>query len=274
MTPALEIEPYFSPRIKTLAQLRISCSPKSTLAPLALLSLPRDRHASLPADMADALLANGINGNAASPDSAADSPATPVDNSTSPDIKIDVDYVEHESDARNEPVSMKVDAVEDASVLPQAGSPPDPGENSLPAHLSISSYRVSATIPVEPPHGTPPPPPGELLEDVRMAEGQPTENGDVQMTNGDAKSPHVNGLSNGHEPAPANVSISLPAVSSSETAVDALAAASSPYPNNTTSEPDDDKPPPAKRARKHSDAERASLANVSTHVPCAPLRAC
>ena len=35
MTPALEIEPYFSPRIKTLAQLRISCSPKSTLAPLS-----------------------------------------------------------------------------------------------------------------------------------------------------------------------------------------------------------------------------------------------
>ena len=84
--------------------------------------------------MADALLANGINGHAASPDSAADSPATPVDNSTSPDIKIDVDYVEHESDARNEPVSMKVDAVEDASILPQTGSPPDAGENRLLAH--------------------------------------------------------------------------------------------------------------------------------------------
>ncbi|KZT74817.1 Bromodomain-containing protein [Daedalea quercina L-15889] len=201
--------------------------------------------------MTDALLANGINGHAASPDSiAADSPATPVDNSTSPDIKIDVDYVERESDARNEPIQMKVDAVEDASVLPQAGSPPDP-----------------ATIPVEPPHGTPPPPPGELLEDVRMAEGQPTENGDVQMINGDVKSPQVNGLPNGHEPAPANVSTSLPAVSSSETAVDSLAAASSPYPNNTTSEPDDDKPPPAKRARKHSDAERASLANTGTPPP-------
>ncbi|TFY59503.1 hypothetical protein EVJ58_g5736 [Rhodofomes roseus] len=201
--------------------------------------------------MTDALLANGINGHAASPDSvAADSPATPVDNSTSPDIKIDVDYVERESDARNEPIAMKVDAVEDVSVLPQAGSPPDP-----------------ATIPVEPPHGTPPPPPGELLEDVRMAEGQPPENGDVHMTNGDAKSPQVNGLSNGHEPAAANVSTSLPAVSSSETAVHSLAAASSPYPNNTTSEPDDDKPPPAKRARKHSDAERASLANTGTPPP-------
>ena len=159
MTPALEIEPYFSPRIKTLARLRISCSPKYTLAPLALLSLPRDRHAFPPADMADALLANGINGHAASPDSAADSPATPVDNSTSPDIKIDVDYVEHESDVRNEPVSMKVDAVEDASTLPQAGSPPDPGENSLPAyrpyHLIASQPPSQSSLLTGPLHPRP-----------------------------------------------------------------------------------------------------------------------
>lgn len=89
-----------------------------------------------------------------------------------------------------------------------------------------------------------------------------------------------NGLTNGHthesqshvpSPSPASVS---PAVPSSENAVENLAA-SSPYPNNTNSnEHVDDKPPPAKRARKYSDAEQASLANVSLVFSCAPLRAC
>ncbi len=40
-----------------------------------------------------------------------------------------------------------------------------------------------------------------------------------------------------------------------------------PYANSVNAnndDNDDDKPPPAKRARKYSDAERASLANVST----------
>lgn len=97
--------------------------------------------------MADALLANAINGYTASPDSAADSPATPVDNSTSPDIKIDVDYVEHESDARSEPVSMKVDAVEDASVRPQVGSPPDPGEDSPSAHCPY--HLITSQLPYQ-----------------------------------------------------------------------------------------------------------------------------
>ena len=151
------------------------------------------------------------------------------------------------------------------------------------------------TIPVAPPKGTPPPPAGELLEDVRMAEAQApvsSNDTDAQMNEVEPVKPvepvvdsttthePSNGLTNGHThesqshvPSPSPASIS-PAVPSSETAVDNLAA-SSPYPNNTIpNEHVDDKPPPAKRARKYSDAEQASLANVSLPSPCTPLRAC
>ncbi|KAI0932453.1 hypothetical protein AcW2_001080 [Taiwanofungus camphoratus] len=210
--------------------------------------------------MLDAPLSNGIhiNGNS-NPDSpAVDSPATPVDNTPAVDVKIDVDYIDHESDARHEPVSIKVDKAEDASVLPQVGTPADP-----------------ATIPIEPPKGTPPPPTGELLEDVRMAEEVlPTKDSDVHMADGDAQSPSINGLPNGQNlESLAAMSTSLHAVSSSDTAIDSLAA-SSPYLNNTTpnehERDDDDKPPPAKRARKYSDADKASLANTGTPPPATP----
>ncbi|PCH33446.1 Bromodomain-containing protein [Wolfiporia cocos MD-104 SS10] len=77
-------------------------------------------------------------------------------------------------------------------------------------------------------------------------------------------------LVNGHNhESPAPPTPTLPAVPSSQTAVDALAAPS--LTNNTTNEhDDDDKPPPAKRARKYSDAERASLANTGTPPPASP----
>ncbi len=89
--------------------------------------------------MSDALLANGVNNinGISSPESVAvDSPATPIDNSTTTDIKIDVEYTERESDVRHEPVAMKLDVksdtpVEDASVLPQVGTPVDPGEVNI-----------------------------------------------------------------------------------------------------------------------------------------------
>lgn len=95
----------------------------------------------------------------------------------------------------------------------------------------------------------------------------PTKDSDVHMADGDAQSPSINGLPNGQNlESLAAMSTSLHAVSSSDTAIDSLAA-SSPYLNNTTpnehERDDDDKPPPAKRARKYSDADKASLANVS-----------
>ncbi|KAL6304232.1 Bromodomain-containing protein [Sparassis latifolia] len=208
--------------------------------------------------MLDAPLSNGvhhINGHS-TPDSPIDSPATPVDNSTAPDVKIDVDYTEGESDVRHEPMPLKLDKLDNASVLPQIGTPADP-----------------ATIPIEPPKGTPPPPPGQLLEDVRVAEQQPlpTTDSDVVMADAVEHPSTAHGLPNGHaldSPAATPVS-SIPAVSSSETAVDSLGA-TSPYPNNkhpNEHDDDDDHKPPAKRARKYSDADKASLANTGTPPP-------
>ena len=223
--------------------------------------------------MHDALSTN-LNGvhldSVSAPDSpAVDSVATPVNNSLVPDIKIDVDYTE-DSDVRHEPAPLKVAKLENASVIPQISTPIDPGTCQTSSYASTRAQYPEDSIPIAPPHGTPPPPPGELLEDVKMAEENPSAiGGDVEMSESSGK---ANGLPNGqtHEsPVATPVSPSLPpAVSSSETAVDSHAA-SSPYANNTNANNDDDhddKPPPAKRARKYSDAERASLANVSTFL--------
>ena len=101
---------------------------------------------------------------------------------------------------------------------------------------------------------------------MKMSEQDaPAPGRDVEMSESSDK---ANGLPNGqtHESPVASPASPLPAVSSSETAVDSNPA-SSPYAINTNANNDDhdhDKPPPAKRARKYSDAERASLANVST----------
>ena len=126
-----------------LAQVRISCLPKSSPPSLASLSLPRDRHASVPPsvlDMTDApltgnhdLLATKLNGAAHPtddvPDSPAiDSPATPVDDSVAHNVKIDVQTNDQEeSDVRHEPLPIKVDSAEDVSVVPQVATPADPG---------------------------------------------------------------------------------------------------------------------------------------------------
>ncbi|KAI0762781.1 Bromodomain-containing protein [Fomes fomentarius] len=207
--------------------------------------------------MHDALSTN-LNGvhldSVSAPDSpAVDSVATPINNSLVPDVKIDLEYPE-DSDVRNEPTPVKLDKLENASTIPRISTPADP-----------------ESIPIAAPQGTPPPPQGELLEDVKMAEeAVHPAGGDVEMADSSGK---ANGLPNGqtHEsPIATPVSPTLPAaVSSSETAVDSHAA-SSPYANNTNANNDDhdhDKPPPAKRARKYSDAERASLANTGTPPP-------
>ncbi|KAI0724347.1 Bromodomain-containing protein [Cerioporus squamosus] len=204
--------------------------------------------------MHDALSTN-LNGvhldSVSAPDSpAVDSVATPVNHTLVPEIKIDVDYPEQESDARHEPAPIKLDKLENASVVPQVSTPADPG-------TCQTMYYASS----------------RLLEDVKMAEEPapaPATNGDVEMSE---TSGQANGLPNGQthdSPVATPVSPSLPAaVSSSETAVDSHDA-SSPYANNTNANNDDDdhdKPPPAKRARKYSDADKASLANTGTPPP-------
>ena len=105
-----------------------------------------------------------------------------------------------------------------------------------------------AGIPVDSPNT--PPPTGELLPDVEMAEQSlpsvhtnginGTNGDDVQMSEPEAHSPPVT---------PA-VALTTPEASTSYLSPKAEA---------------DDEGPPAKRPRVHSDADRASLANVRAH---------
>lgn len=68
-----------------------------------------------------------------------DSPTTPISNSlTASDLKIDMDMQEPESDVRHEPLPIKIDTLENASIAPQVGTPLDPG-----TLLSSSSFFVS-----------------------------------------------------------------------------------------------------------------------------------
>ena len=72
------------------------------------------------------------NGPDSTPDSPAiDSPATPVDNSPTSDVKIDVDHEEHEeSDVRHEQYPIPIDKLDNASTVPQIATPVDPGESA------------------------------------------------------------------------------------------------------------------------------------------------
>ena len=116
-------------------------------------------------------------------------------------------------------------------------------------------FRLKDTIPIDPPKGTPPPPQGELLEDVKMSEAPAVpQAADVTMDEDDAPTPNHVAAS----PAVNGASSPAPLVPSST--VESLDA-SSPY-SNVSPNDDDIQPPPAKRARKHSDADQASLANV------------
>jgi bromodomain-containing factor 1 len=177
-------------------------------------------HAHFPVTNAD----NGAN--AHSPTT--DDPETPVDTAAAPDVKIDMDYQEQESDVRHEPLPIKdIDHInkqhiDDASTVPQVTTPCDP--NSIPIH---------------PPHGTPPPPPGELLEDVKMAE-QPIMNGHA---NGHGYDIDMREAS--HTPA------ATPGISQdfSMASIDGSGSNTRSYPND-----DEDEEPPAKRMRTNFDS--------------------
>lgn len=67
---------------------------------------PNGVHAAISPELAASPAINGVDAYSAhSP--AADSPATPVSTVPAPDVKIDLDYPEQESDVRNEPVDIK-----------------------------------------------------------------------------------------------------------------------------------------------------------------------
>lgn len=64
--------------------------------------------------------------------SAPDSPAvaSPESPAAAPAVKIDVDYLQRESDARHEPVAFSLEKLDDVSTLPQLGTPVDPGTDA------------------------------------------------------------------------------------------------------------------------------------------------
>ncbi len=100
---------------------------------------------------------------------------------------------------------------------------------------------------IPPLHGTPPPSAGadvEMVEEPAHTNGVNGTNGvDAHMSDADANTPHTPNLH---------------LMSSPEASTSYI----SPKP-----EDDADHPPPAKRARVHSDADKASLANVcSMHL--------
>ncbi|KAF8649828.1 hypothetical protein AX16_005593 [Volvariella volvacea WC 439] len=186
--------------------------------------------------------------NPASP--AADSPATPVSNTVVPDVKID--YQEQESDVRHEPVPIKsidsIDKIDNASTIPQIGSPAD-----------------SSTIPIHPPSGTPRPPTGQLLDDVKMTEAPThnvTSNGATDVVMSDA----------GDVQTPATTPGLLPP-QSSVGSIDSNAASPANHPPSSDSPHDEEelKPPPAKRARMQTDLDKPSTLDSATPPPASSV---
>ncbi|KAG6902811.1 hypothetical protein C0995_011298 [Termitomyces sp. Mi166 len=166
-----------------------------------------------------------------------ESPATPISNMVAPDVKIDIDYQEQESDARHEPMPIKqLDSIEKSadasSTVPQIGTPLDP-----------------ATIPIHPPQGTPLPSSGDLLEDVKIA-----EDSSVPATNG------VNHLS--HDDVVMNDNTETSATTPGLHADFSMADVAMPsYPPH-----EEDQPPPAKRARMESEPNDV-MPNSATPPP-------
>ncbi|KAF9535567.1 Bromodomain-containing protein [Crepidotus variabilis] len=124
------------------------------------------------------------------------------------------------------------------------------------SQAEIFSIPFLDTIPIHPPNGTPPPPPGELLEDVKMAESN--------EVNG-SSAPHVNGQED-IVMAEDNVTPSATPGISQDFSMASIDAAST---SATRSYPDDsdDREPPAKRARTHTDADIASTAHSASPPP-------
>ncbi|KAK0473198.1 hypothetical protein IW261DRAFT_1423737 [Armillaria novae-zelandiae] len=177
-------------------------------------------------------------------------PSSVVTPNANVDADVDVDPQEPEKDARHNSQPLKEDLdedkMEDVSVVPQSATLLDP-----------------ASTPIDPHHGTPPPPSAESLPDVLMTE-EPRING----INGN--SDHINGddvkMEDVDAPTP-NTSHDLPEASSVTNVASNGASPSFATTREHFDEDDDDRPPPAKRARVHSDADKASLAHSATPPP-------
>ncbi|EFI28580.1 bromodomain-containing protein [Coprinopsis cinerea okayama7 len=170
---------------------------------------------------------------------AADSPATPVSSGPAPDVKIDLDYQEQESDVRNEPMQIK--SMDDAFNKPE---PQVPVVSQLPLPVDQTS------VPSAP-------------QDIKM-DDQPTQS-NSNDTN-DAQPAHTNGdvdMKDDHDYAP-------PPPLSTDASM-ATSDRQSPVPYTPRERPgpgeEEDGQPPAKRPRVHSDADKASMTHSATPPP-------
>ncbi|KAF8203282.1 bromodomain-containing protein [Pholiota molesta] len=176
------------------------------------------------------------------PSPATDSPQTPADNAHVPDVKIDMDYQEQESDVRHEPLPIKpidrLDKLDNASTAPQVGTPLDP-----------------STLSVRTPSGTPQHPPGQSFADIKMEEATRPNghfNGhrsDVIMGDADSQTPAATpGISG---------DFSMASIDGGSTG-----SATRSYPEDS----DDHQEPPAKRMRTQ-DVDMRSQAQSATPPP-------
>lgn len=119
-----------------------------------------------------------------------------------------------------------------------------------------------ASIPIDPPQGTPPPPTGQLLEDVQMAETstpapEVESNGTANGMNG------LNGYASGADDMVVDTPTPAAASSARQSPMESVNGTSATASHPVQMNGDSDQPPPAKRPRTLSDVEQASLANVS-----------
>jgi hypothetical protein len=153
----------------------------------------------------------------------------------------------------------------------QVGFPP-----LFDASVTRLTLCFSASIPIAPPHGTPPPPLGQLLPDVQMAESSSTEVGsqpddahdDISMKTETANSTPPPSALNGHGYIPTF------ATDASMASVTSHGDDGQPSPTGLRRSADAmlEDEPPAKRARKMSDDEHELELPVADVSPlrCAP----
>lgn len=175
------------------------------------------------------------------------SPATPISNQVSVDEKIEVDFQEQESDARNEPLPLKSDedagdiTAVDVSSVPLDQTDVDSSAFAFVASRTILNIDVDS-IPPDTPMGT------------NEESSTPIPVNGINGING------VNGehdvVMDEHTPA------TTPGIFNDTNGIIEDPSTAHTTPNDALDD-DDDKPPPAKRPRMHSDADQASIAHVS-----------
>ncbi|KII93450.1 hypothetical protein PLICRDRAFT_171203 [Plicaturopsis crispa FD-325 SS-3] len=159
----------------------------------------------------------------------ADSPTTPVSNAQA--VKIDMDFVQEESDARHEPVPIRVDVAKATQVDVQMASEP--------------VAEVNGAV--------------ENVVDVVMGEEE------LSYPSYAAENGHTNGVT----AASATTTPAADVVSAAATPLHDVPASShtSLEPRSSYRSHSPDSPPPAKRARVYSDANKASLSHSATPPP-------